>query len=379
MQYITPPDKFSGGHNAAISQVKGFAIILMVLGHSGVHEPFANWIYTFHMPLFLMASGYFFNFKYLDDKRTFIKKRIKGLYWPLLKYIWFFILIRNILVALHVESEPYGLMHTLRRMVTALGLPLHERLISVAWFVVDLFIASILVLLAFSAIRWLLRKIRGTSRSATGNMSNRVIVITMIGFLTLGTLYSYHPLHDVRFAPHVLLSATYFIAGMLLRRYEDSIRSSLGVKISVAIVLIYLATYLSIPIYTKLEVQGVMRLEMPLYFILTIPITVAMFNMTSLLPGVISKKLDWLGQNTMPVMMMHFSAFLLVTYAAIEFYGLDIDNMLAFPVLGNSAQYPWLWIVYTVVGLAIPLTVDCIYRQLKTVIKTKLTPATAES
>ena len=43
-----------------IDTVKGFAIILMVFGHMKFHN--FNWfIYAFHMPLFFILSGYFFN------------------------------------------------------------------------------------------------------------------------------------------------------------------------------------------------------------------------------------------------------------------------------------------------------------------------------
>lgn len=37
---------------------KGIAIILMVIGHSSLPEPINRFIWTFHMPLFFIASGY---------------------------------------------------------------------------------------------------------------------------------------------------------------------------------------------------------------------------------------------------------------------------------------------------------------------------------
>lgn len=47
---------------AYIDSIKGFAILLMIFGHMEFHN--LNWfIYSFHMPLFFILSGYFFNVK----------------------------------------------------------------------------------------------------------------------------------------------------------------------------------------------------------------------------------------------------------------------------------------------------------------------------
>lgn len=42
-----------------IDYLKGFAILLMVIGHYQGTPTFLNvWIYAFHMPLFFFLSGY---------------------------------------------------------------------------------------------------------------------------------------------------------------------------------------------------------------------------------------------------------------------------------------------------------------------------------
>ena len=59
--------------------VRGFAIVLMVFGHityvgstADAQARITNWIYTFHMPVFLFISGYFFN----PDENS-IKRAVK--------------------------------------------------------------------------------------------------------------------------------------------------------------------------------------------------------------------------------------------------------------------------------------------------------------
>ena len=78
--------------------LKAFAITLVVIGHvvstydpRGYKAPIAEWIYSFHMPLFMMLSGMFF--KYTLDKPFWLMIKIKcrTLLLPLLS--WSIILI----------------------------------------------------------------------------------------------------------------------------------------------------------------------------------------------------------------------------------------------------------------------------------------------
>ena len=66
--------------------IKGIAILLMVVGHSGCPYYLRNFIYLFHMGLFYYASGHFFKAKGVEGFLPFFKKKIKGLYWPFVKW-----------------------------------------------------------------------------------------------------------------------------------------------------------------------------------------------------------------------------------------------------------------------------------------------------
>lgn len=62
--------KWSDSHQSEIfSIVKGIGIILMVIGHAS--SPFHDFIYLFHMPLFFMISGFFFNPEKIFKKKHF--------------------------------------------------------------------------------------------------------------------------------------------------------------------------------------------------------------------------------------------------------------------------------------------------------------------
>ena len=83
-----------------IDNIKCFAIICVMLGHAlqylegdRLENVYSfNFIYTFHMPLFMMVSGYFFSSSLRLSFGDFIKKKftqllLPGLTWSLAKYL----------------------------------------------------------------------------------------------------------------------------------------------------------------------------------------------------------------------------------------------------------------------------------------------------
>lgn len=59
--------------------IKGIAILLMVVGHSGCPYYLRNFIYLFHMGLFYYASGHFFKPCGIDGILPFLKKKNSGI------------------------------------------------------------------------------------------------------------------------------------------------------------------------------------------------------------------------------------------------------------------------------------------------------------
>ena len=94
--------------DTTISICKGIAIILMVIAHAEAPGWLCKFIFEFHMPLFFITAGYFFSLKYLNDEATFVWKRVKGLYWPFVKWSVFFLVIHNWMFDLGVLNEQYG-------------------------------------------------------------------------------------------------------------------------------------------------------------------------------------------------------------------------------------------------------------------------------
>ena len=103
-----------------VDALKGFAILLVVFGHSlrgssaaglfesggaGVFQALDARIYAFHMPLFFMISGFFLMQSLLRaSPADFVQSRIKRLVWPLI--LWSYIFIASKLVAGSLANTP---------------------------------------------------------------------------------------------------------------------------------------------------------------------------------------------------------------------------------------------------------------------------------
>ena len=99
-----------GARSVWLDNLKGIAIILMVLGHSGA--PFTHWIFLFHMAVFYMASGYTWNNKHVqsfNSLKKYILNKIKTLYVPYVLCNILFVLLNNVFIdsGIYASSEEY--------------------------------------------------------------------------------------------------------------------------------------------------------------------------------------------------------------------------------------------------------------------------------
>ena len=94
----------SDNRDLSIDFAKGCAILAMVVGHvcqDRIPDVFVN---LFHMPFFLMASGYFFNCKKAQDLlslRSFAVSKVWRLYVPYVFWTFTFVILNNLLLKAH--------------------------------------------------------------------------------------------------------------------------------------------------------------------------------------------------------------------------------------------------------------------------------------
>ncbi|MDO4354895.1 MAG: acyltransferase family protein [Clostridia bacterium] len=66
-----------------VDVLRGIGILVMIAGHIEFGGGFYKWSHAFHMPLFFIVSGYFFNRSFaVESPKRFLEKKIKGLIVP---------------------------------------------------------------------------------------------------------------------------------------------------------------------------------------------------------------------------------------------------------------------------------------------------------
>ena len=72
--------------NKSVDLMRGILIFLVVLGHSGITETVSDIIYMFHMPLFLVLSGFLIDGEKLKEI-TYLRKKTVNLLVPYFSYL----------------------------------------------------------------------------------------------------------------------------------------------------------------------------------------------------------------------------------------------------------------------------------------------------
>lgn len=346
--------------NNAISIAKGIAIILVVIAHAEMPGMLNRAIYLFHMPLFFITAGYFFKASIADNPWPFIVKRFKGLYIPFLKWSLFFLLIHNLLFKIGILNEvygnwtggvthPYSIHQFWQRFVNivfSMG-GYDEFLAGAFWFFRGLFVASI----AFVILYCLLNSTKLLRDRATA--LPLAICLLAFGFalfkagegIRIATLFQggYRDTMGVLF----------FGIGVLYRQYEDRIGHSLWLAaIGAGIVLGGAA----------LKCSG-MILNPTIRDVFTLPITgiagwIMTYNISfhlARLKNIATRFLVYCGDHTLYVFIWHVSAYKLVSLLKIWWYDLDPRQIGCHMVIHDYAATDGFWILYTIVGVGLPL------------------------
>jgi fucose 4-O-acetylase-like acetyltransferase len=336
-----------------LTTFKAMGIILMVVGHSGCPEYLHQLIYYFHMPLFFFVSGYFFHLN--GDTKSFVVKRIKGLYLPYVKWGIAFLLLHNILFEIGIYNGQYGyngnVFHAydfheyiVRFCFVVFTMDKHEPMLGGFWFLKTLFLASIMVRILVKLVSYL--------------FENKKIVITFLLCLfgLLITKYFEINLPYVGNLSIIFLGAVFYLIGYGYRRIEkESFYQWYYVFVSGTVLLIFTSAYHPINMYCNFD-------DVFMYII------IACNGMYSTL-GIcyhLEKKgwgLYYIGKNTMQILALHFMSFKIVSLCVILLYALPTEMLSEFPVIKCHQEITWP--LYSLVGISLPLLIKVGYNKMK--------------
>lgn len=354
--------------NHTIDICKGLAIILMVIGHAEAPGWLVSFIYVFHMPVFFITAGYFFTRQHADNAWDFCRKRVKGLYWPFLKWSVFFLLIHNLLFKVGILNEQYGnwengvthpytwhqAVQRLVHMVFSMG-GYDEFLAGAFWFFRALLLSSIVFLILY-------RLIDGRHRILKGSVTPAVICVLALLFTWFKIYNGLKITTVVQGGIRECWGVFFFGAGMLFKHYEDVWK---GRHWLAAICLVILA------VGAHFHWAG-MNLKPKTIDVLTLPLTgcagfLFLHYVSSHIDswgGVAKRFLAHCGEMTVYIYVFHISAYKVVSLMKIWWYGLPFGKVGCHMVI-HDYKDDGFWVLYTLAGVGLPLLWMWGYRKIQ--------------
>ena len=362
--------------NTTISIAKGIAIILMVIAHAEAPGWLCRFIFEFHMPLFFITAGYFFSLKYLNDEATFVKKRVKGLYWPFVKWAVFFLIIHNWMFDLGILNETFGneaggvthpyswhqIQQNLWTIITAMA-GYDAFLCGAFWFFRGLFVASILYLIIYKVVLKVL-----PSRAAAS--APYIICLLMLLLCGWKTYEGLRVINLIQGGYRDMMGCFFFGCGFIFRQFVDAYHKatnrvyvSLPMTLVCAVVVFLFSKYLTANMNWRSTYTQFLSLPIPalLGFMMTYNIS----RWIDCTKGWVKKFLVYTGDHTLNIFIFHIIAYKVVSLIKIWYYGLDPRQIGCHMVIHDYSQQDLFWILYTIAGVGIPLLGTWVSEQAK--------------
>lgn len=332
--------------------LKGFGIILMVVAHSGAPVWLHDTIYTFHMPLFFIASGWFFCERSLDDFRGFAVRKIKSIYWPYWKWCILFLLLHNVFYSVGILNSFYGgsgsvsHLYSIKDMaVNALNFTFRminyeEYLLGAYWFVRSLLWGSLLLCFCSALM------------SKVSKLKKHTCVLSVAAVFGIwgGVLSGLNI--NIPFWPqggYKEMMAVFFIGMGYMLRKQKWWKSSWWMIAFVAI----------IPL--SLLIEPTKLISSPTFVMwLLIPFTslagyALFYKLSSLIAnskGLSAVVLSYLGRQTFYIMTFHFLMFKPASLLKAYILGMDWQVIGYHPVIPPDGDNVY-WFVYSVTSIAL--------------------------
>lgn len=341
------------------SILKAIAIICVVLSHAGISGWLFNFVFIFHVPIFFICAGYFFNTKYLTDERTYIVHRFKGLYLPFVRWSLFFLLIHNVLFPLGILSETYGnagggvthpytwqqfSQHAWSIVSNMSGYD--QFLCGAFWFFRALLLASIGFLLMFKLLNRS-AQLRDYKHTAWG-----VLFITLL-LITWKTTTHLNLTGVAQEGYRELMGMAFMTAGFLLKQYEVCDKLNWKTALTSGTILLLASCFFPSSMVWNPNFTQFISLPLP---------AIAAFVMFTYIsawidrhPGLIKRTFAYIGEHTLYIFAFHLVAFKVVSALKVWFYDLPWEAVGGHPVVITPANN-WIWVIlYLAAGVILPL------------------------
>lgn len=321
-----------------VDVARALGLAAIVFYHASPPDSVRHVLLSYGLGLFFVISGYLFKDTYSQRPLEYVWKRFRRLWVPYVGWGLFFLALHNVLLRIHVYStstgfqgqatQLYGISDFMRQGLRILAFSGTEQLGGALWFLPMLFAADAF----FVSISWL-----STLVPARGAELLRFALVSLV----FGIGYVDQAVVRLPFLPNgalVAVGAVY--VGYWLRRFDSRLRWRWYAALACAGLLAIAGDAVD---FGGNRYEGIL-----LFFAVTAAGAYANFYVARKLES--SRLLNYIGQNTISVLALHFLAFKLVSFALIQSGDLSLVR-LAEPAIPGG----WWFIVYFCVGLALPV------------------------
>ena len=370
-----------------IDLVKGIGIVLMVVRHA--KAPYSEIVLLFHMALFFIASGYLYKSDKINNilgLQKYIVKKIKGLWLPYFLYSVLFILLNNVFIYLNIysdnplfiaEAEKYnldaavlgslmGITGIFNMILKAVYFNGNTQIGGALWFFQTLF----LVLVLYAVIDLLIKKLFNTEKTMIFK-GGVAIVLLIIGYLFCLKGISAKGMNRVCSVYCLIYIGELFrevslIPIMYNYRNDKVENTNLFRNLTVIILCLLILIFANTKGYISVVDNYIQN---PIFFLVVSIVGWILINGVAIIllkiDMSISRLIKYISIHSVSIIALHFLAFKVVNLIGIIVYDIDIYMLAAFPVLFNKGFW---WIIYTFVGVMLPLFIDkimrCLYRKM---------------
>lgn len=341
---------------------RGLAMIAVVLGHCGF--PFTHELYTFHVPIFFVISGYLYFLKVdsLKELGGRIFQKFKRLYIPFVLFSSLFVITLNPSIkfflyptediinqypdiahtSIYQTLDTNDLIYSLLKVFAFSG---GTNLSGAMWFLRVLFFA----LLIFELEHYLFKRCRALIHLVT--VCN--VVFFIIGYWLCKHNISLPLGLDVVATVMIFLSLGEEVRQML--RNQNTEKLNLIVLIGACI--ISCGTVFLCSKYEDVNI-GVNQFNSPVVLLIsTLCGFIFVYSLSLLiLRSKCSRIFELVGKHTIAILGWHFLAFKVVNVFVAYLKGLPVQYISSFPTIAGAC-----WIYYAAAGIILPLFIVSIY------------------
>lgn len=330
--------------NESVTIAKAIAIMLMVLAHTYFSDYGNKWINMFHMPLFFFFAGYCFKDKYLAAPKSFVERRIHGLYIPFVKWSLIFLLLHNVFYDLNIYNGEHGFRgitsqiydwkdFAKKSIAIVTRMSENEQLLGGYWFLKSLLCGS---LIAYGTIKYV------NNTKIGGGI---LLVLT----IALSATRLHVPYFNI--GATETFAALFFVSGYIYHESGITWHKTIWI-IPIGIISVTIGKH-----YWQASLLNFEWWMVPCYFLTAIGGLMAVYSVSAQIEkgnNKIRSLLIFIGNNTLTILTWHFLCFKLVSWLIICLYGLPIVRLAEFPVIQEYSSQGW-FVAYFIVGVIIPL------------------------